>query len=659
MKKLFFLIVLNTCLLSAFSQNVKQIQILSSKELRGIKTAQKSYQRIISPVFLHEGTTLASDSADYYAAEKRFNAFGHIVITQPDGTVIYSDLLDYDGNTRVAVLTNNVRMVDKQGATLTTDWLNYNMNTRIGTYVNGGKIVNGDDVLTSKNGYYFSNTRDAYFRYNVVITNKDAITKADTMRYNSDTKTAYFYGPTHIYGKQDTLYTENGNYNTITRQANGVKNNLYTQGTKFLKGDTIFYDDIKGFGRATRNVVFVDTGSQKIAMFGQLGTYLRADSSILMTRYPYVIMETKDSASVDSIYMTADTLFSKLIERRHFKPAKRSIFKSNAELEEEDAGNEADSTAATPAPAATNIPKPPEVKQEKPVEKPKKEKRKRRRDRKKEELENALAKTDSVAAPPLLTSLPDSIVIEQKPRPKTAAELRAEARLDSIRKDSIRFSQDTTKMRIVLAYHHVKVFKSDLQAKADSAFYSYQDSTIRTYINPIVWAQGSQMSADTIYMQIKNQKLDNMLLQHNGFIVNVETDSTKFNQVKGKVLTGFFKNNQLESMFVDGNAESIYYVRDSTGYTGMNRSISSRMRINFAEKQLQDILFIRKPDLVFYPIEKLPKDKDILEGFIWKPKERPKSKEEIIPSLAKQKKPVKPAAKSAPKQPAAGKSGPQ
>jgi len=59
--------------------------------------------------------------------------------------------------------------------------------------------------------------------------------------------------------------------------------------------------------------------------------------------------------------------------------------------------------------------------------------------------------------------------------------------------------------------------------------------------------------------------MDNMLLQHNSFIVNTEdADSTNFNQIKGKVITGYFKDNKLNSMFVDGNAESVYYVKEDS-----------------------------------------------------------------------------------------------
>src|SRR5690606_28624464 len=71
--------------------------------------------------------------------------------------------------------------------------------------------------------------------------------------------------------------------------------------------------------------------------------------------------------------------------------------------------------------------------------------------------------------------------------------------IDSLMKDSIRtLEQDTAKVRIISAWRKVKVFKSDLQSKSDSAFFSYGDSTLRIYQSPMLWAQGSQMSADTM-----------------------------------------------------------------------------------------------------------------------------------------------------------------
>ena len=196
--------------------------------------------------------------------------------------------------------------------------------------------------------------------------------------------------------------------------------------------------------------------------------------------------------------------------------------------------------------------------------------------------------------------------------------------------------KDTARIRIIKAYHHAKLFKSDLQAKADSMFYSYSDSTLRCYVNPIIWTQGSQLSGDTVNLQLRNKKLDNMMMFPSAFIVNIEkTDSLTFNQVSGKRMRGFFKDDKLDRMYISGNAESIYFTRDSVKAVEMERSLTSRMRILFKDNSATDVFFITKPEHRYGPLAKFAEDERILKGFIWKPKERPYSKESIIPSFGK------------------------
>ncbi|PRY48877.1 OstA-like protein [Arcticibacter pallidicorallinus] len=654
MRKLLFLFIalLSVCHVSA--QKRSQVQLTSSTEIKGVERNGVQFFRVINPVFVQEGSTLRADSSDYNQAGNAFDAFGHVVITQPDGTVIYSDLLNYDGNTRTAILTNNVRMVDKT-STLTTNHLTYKMANKIGTYIGGGKIENGKDVLTSKNGYYFASTNDAYFRFDVVVNTPDALINTDTLKYNTNSKIAYFYGPTTIDGKNanraSRLYTENGRYNTVTDQAWFGKKNLYTEGSKSLKGDSLFYDGKAGMGKAINNITFLDT-VQKVILKGNQGIYRRADESALVTRNAYVVMEVeKDSASVDSIYMTADTLMTKIIFMKDLVSANPEELKSDEEIEEDPEGTVSDDGGIAIPKRLAPPPAPP--KQEPEV---KLSKRERKRKKEQEEASKAVKplEDNSKTAGPTTTvadSVKTSATAEVPPAADSIATVsdtlskKAGNRaslprgngVDTAAKKAAFNPQDTLKTRIINAYHKVKIFKSDLQSRSDSAFYSYADSIIRCYINPIIWTQGTQLSADTIFLQMKNQKLDNMLLQNNGLIVSAEGDSSRFNQVKGKVVTGLFRDSKLESMFVDGNAESIYYTLEDSVYTGFNRSLSSRMKLEFADSKLKRVVLVRKPEGKYYPIEKAPKDMEILEGFMWKPKERPKSKEEIIPTLTPQK----------------------
>ncbi len=284
------------------AQQKYSINLTKSDSTYGTKINGADVLKVYKGTFVQKFSVLRSDSAIIYISTNTFDAFGHVVITQGDTLHVYSDKLNYNDNTKIALLTDHVKMVDKD-ATLTTNILNYNTATKYGTYVEGGKLVNKDNTLTSKNGYYDAKSRDAYFRYNVVTTSPDALIKTDTMRYNSGTRITYFYGPTNIYGKKDkdTLYTENGTYNTKTEVALFGKKNRYSQGTKSLKGDSLMYDKLKGYGKAIKNITFEDT-EQKMILKGNLGEYFKGEDKAVITQNPYAILitEQKDTSKTDT-----------------------------------------------------------------------------------------------------------------------------------------------------------------------------------------------------------------------------------------------------------------------------------------------------------------------------------------------------------------------
>lgn len=712
------------CILPFLAQAQKEVRLISSRDY--VARKEWGVNRFYKPVFLHEGSTLSADSSDYNPDERFFDAYGNVVITQPNGTVVYADKLHYIKDERKAILTNNVRMVDAKGAILTTNHLTYNLNSKIGTYTNGGRIINERDTLNSKNGYYFENSQDAYFRYDVIVRTPQTNIFTDTLRYNSTTKMAYFYGPTNIKGKNGgNLYTENGDYHTETDRARFGKNNLYTEGSKFLRGDSLYYDGKLGYGRAIKNVVFIDTAQQGI-LYGQKGIYLKKDESMTMTDSAYMIMVTKndstknkasadttslDSTSVldntvmqthtdtlarpgsasstDSVYMAADTLYSRVILLKDYHPIELNLRRDGGDLDEDeemlnetatdslgatamnstatdsldtdslqampdslikktDIAEATDSLLTKIPPDTTQLHQPPDISADSLIRATAKDTTARKqllKEPSRENIQQAIVKTAKLQGDTLLQNqrswIGEELAADSLLMKSASVPIKGQADSSFVQAQKNAFNKsnqipidssalDTAKTRIVKAYYHVRIFKSDLQARADSAYYGYPDSVIRCYGSPMIWAQGSQLSADTIYMQLKNQQLDNMLLKTHAFIVSTQLDSVKFNQVKGRKITGFFTNNNLDRMFVDGNAESIYYTSEKNKISGMNKSVSARIKILFEENEVSQVIYVRKTENVYTPVAAFDPDKEILPGFIWKPKDRPRSKEEII-----------------------------
>lgn len=616
------------------------------------------------PVFKHDNATLSCDSAVFYQNRNVFEAFKNVHINQGDTINIYSDFLTYDGNTKIAHLTSNVRMVDKDNV-LTTNTLDYNMAIKVGTYIEGGKIVNKDVTLTSTNGHYFSNSRDAYFKYNVVVVSPSSTIKSDTLRYNTLSNQAYFYGPTNIKGKDDNLYTENGAYNTRTEYAFFGKKNLYTNASKSLKGDSLYYDGKAGYGKAVKNIIFRDT-ADKTVLYGQLGYYYKKTERAVVTKKAYIGMGTKDSIMVnkkllpDTLWLGADTLETEMALKKSLTLIASPTLQKDNELgapEAESSSKQASkpkipvsTSAAKVAVAAVNKNKGKLDTAQKAVMAPKiadslsKDLVLKKTDVLLKQADSLVKKPDSLAlkidtlAMKKLPGVKEPVIGALKTGVKALPAIKKTVLKDTIPTDP----SDTVKTRIIRAYHNVRVYKSNMQAVADSLFYTAADSTLRWYGKPVLWSQGSQQTGDTIYLRLKNNKLNTLQIIKNSFIVNVNADSAKYNQVKGKLITAFFTNGEISNAFVDGNAESVYYDRGKDSiYTEMNQTVSSRIKILFKNKEIGYILAIKDVEGARTPMTELKEDVK-LTGFSWVPELRPLSKKEVINGKPKAKPTAKP-----------------
>jgi hypothetical protein len=178
------------------------------------------------------------------------------------------------------------------------------------------------------------------------------------------------------------------------------------------------------------------------------------------------------------------------------------------------------------------------------------------------------------------------------------------------------------------AHTTTRIFKSDLQGICDSLFYSSVDSVFRMFRNPILWNENSEMRADTIFIFLKDEKIDYIDFYENSYITSQSVGKI-FDQVKAKYVTGYFEDGKFTKMFGNRNAESLYFGKDEeieNKITGGNLIKSASMWVYMDEGQIGKITFIDKPEALFTPIS-LMKDSDLyLKGFYWNSVLRPKSK---------------------------------
>ncbi|MBK7029116.1 MAG: hypothetical protein IPH45_07850 [Bacteroidales bacterium] len=181
-------------------------------------------------------------------------------------------------------------------------------------------------------------------------------------------------------------------------------------------------------------------------------------------------------------------------------------------------------------------------------------------------------------------------------------------------------TQDTKEL---YAYYNSKFYRNDIQGECDSLYYNFSDSTITMLQDPVLWTDNNQLTADTIRIFTGDKSIKLMKLYNTSFIVNKDSTTT-FNQVKGKNMIGYFSDNRLVRIDVDGNAETIYYIReDNKEMIGINKAKGSRMSLYIDENKINRITYFDRPDGNLFPEKDVTAEQRILKDFQWLPERRP------------------------------------
>jgi lipopolysaccharide export system protein LptA len=366
----------------------------------------------------HNDLYMNCDSAWYYIDSNEVLAYSNIHIWQGDTIHIRGQFLTYNGNTLKAVLTENVELSDNE-MQLFTDEIDYDVSTQVANYDTGGRILNGDNTLTSIVGIYYSDQKMLHFRDSVRIVNPDYVMTADTMRYDTGRETVWFTGPTEAVGDSIYLYCENGWSDTRNDVSQLMKNAILDNREQRITGDTLWYDERSDKGEAFGHVTITDT-TDNITGGGGYAWYEKRPERFLLTRTPWFSMFADD----DTLTLRADTL-------------------------------------------------------------------------------RAIPVADTAGV----------------------------------------------NHRLLKAYYRCTIFSREMQGKCDSLSYSFRDSVIRLYDDPIVWSRENQMTADSIALFTVNSKADRMEMYNRAFVVS-EVDTARYDQISGKNLSGFFAENRLYTMWL-------------------------------------------------------------------------------------------------------------
>lgn len=282
-----------------------KIQILNANVFEPEEKDGVRVKKLIGDVRLRQDNTLLScDSAYLFEETNYVEAYRNVRINHNDSVDFYGDILKYEGSKKLATLEQNVRMTDRN-ATLTCNELEFDMARNKASYYNGGRLVSGESVLTSKSGYYYTSSRELFFKRDVRLESPDFRLTSDTLKYQTNTRIATFFANTQIVSDEDTIYCNAGNYHTV-KQTGLLRGRARIRSKEnTLIADTIIYDRKNKYSKALGNIYIIDTVN-KTTVLGQVAELFGKERRSYVTNKALVISLMDD----DTLTIQADTIYT-------------------------------------------------------------------------------------------------------------------------------------------------------------------------------------------------------------------------------------------------------------------------------------------------------------------------------------------------------------
>ncbi len=197
------------------------------------------------------------------------------------------------------------------------------------------------------------------------------------------------------------------------------------------------------------------------------------------------------------------------------------------------------------------------------------------------------------------------------------------------------------KKSFLRGYKKVRMYMTKAQGRADSLSFNETDGVLHLNIKPLFWSGGKQVSGDKIeaYFNTTEQNIDSLKVIGNAFAINkVDSLSLKdeFHQIKGKLMTVFYQNNEIKIAKVIGNAQAITYVDSEEAQTkkldriGISFSTCGQIEALFEDRKMQIVSCNIGANNDIFPMSKIAPEKRKFPDFNWNTKDRPQKWEDIF-----------------------------
>lgn len=454
---------------------------------------------------------------------------------------------------------------DHQGSVVTSDFVIWYEKENFVKAVGNVKLRNADgSVITAQEMEYDGNTQRGIARKDVVLTDPKQTIRTETLYYDRISNKAYFNTGGTITDGQGIMYAKSATYNIATKLIDFTGNVKIENNQYIVDGTNIVQNQNTNVATFNGPTTIINRDNPSNRVYTESGTYNQNTKEVWLNKNSTIYYNNKTLVG-DKMYYNQITGFGTATGNVTLNdPQERRYIKGGYG----EIYEKIDSAMVTEKAYAVKI------------------------------LEN------------------DSIYF-------SANRILAYQKMDSM----------NIKKSFLRAYRQARFFKSNIQSRSDSLSFNETDGVLHLAGSPIAWSGAKQVSGDKIdaYFDTENEYIDSLKVIGNAFAIS-KADSLnlkdEFNQVKGKLMTVYYKENEVNLANVIGNAQAVTYADDENEKTreteriGVALSTCGIIEALFEERRVQIISCNIGALTDVYPMSKISKEMRFLQGFNWNTKDR-------------------------------------
>ncbi|MBA5247510.1 organic solvent tolerance protein OstA [Marnyiella aurantia] len=454
---------------------------------------------------------------------------------------------------------------DHQGSVVTSDFVIWYEKENFVKALGHVKLVNADgSVITAGEMEYDGNTQRGIAKKDVVLTDPKQTIRTETLYYDRISNKAYFNTGGTITDGQGIMYAKSATYNIATKLIDFTGNVKIENNQYIVDGTNIVQNQNTNVATFNGPTTIINRDNPSNRVYTESGTYNQNTKEVWLNKNSTIYYNNKTLVG-DRMYFNQITGFGTATGNVTLNdPQERRYIKGGYG----EIYEKIDSAMVTERAYAVKI------------------------------LEN------------------DSIYF-------SANRILAYQKMDST----------NVKKSFLRAYRQARFFKSNIQSRSDSLSFNETDGVLHLAGSPIAWSGAKQVSGDKIeaYFDTENEYIDSLKVIGNAFAIS-KADSLnlkdEFNQVKGKLMTVYYKENQVNLANVIGNAQAVTYADDQNERTreteriGVALSTCGIIEALFEERRVQIVSCNIGALTDIYPMSKISKEMRFLQGFNWNTKDR-------------------------------------